>query len=101
MRYGYALALVCSRRSLASLSHHSLHIRVLCSVGDLVQSTRSGSRCGLYDTLVPRMGNKGDDIDLASLKESDAPRKSTLYLFMAVCLELNYRSGMLELSKCR
>lgn len=47
------------------LSHDSLHIRVLCSVGDLVQSTRSGSRCGLYDTLVPRMGNKGDDIDLS------------------------------------
>lgn len=75
MRYGYALALMCSRRSLASLSHHSLHIRVLCSVGDIVQS---GSRCGLYDTLVPRMGNKGDDIDLASLKESHAPRKSAI-----------------------
>lgn len=79
MRYGDALALVCSRRSLASLSHHSLHIRVLCSVGDLVQSTRSGSRCGLYDTLVPRMGNKGDDIDLASLEESDVlPSKCTI-----------------------
>lgn len=61
------------------LSHDSLHIRVLCSVGDLVQSTRSGSRCGLYDTLVPGMGNKGDDIDVASLKESDVlPRKSTI-----------------------
>lgn len=79
MPYGYALALVCSRRSIASLSHDSLHIRVLCSVGDLVQSTRSGSRCGLYDTLVPRMGNKGDDIDLASLKESDVlPSKSII-----------------------
>lgn len=85
MRYGYALALVCSRRSLPSLSHDSLHIRVLCSVGDLVQSTRSGSRCGLYDTLVPRMGNKGDDVDLASPEESDVlPSKSTISIYGCV-----------------